>query len=198
MRDYQFHVDWWNNVSNNFIDGPGFMKQFVGVPTRAIQIGCFEGMGTVWLLDNVLTHEDSTLIDIDTFSSNTDLSGADFEEVKRLYYHNLKECPGSNKHKLIIGKSQDILQTLEENSFDLIYVDGSHLRDDVWFDAIYSDKLLKIGGLIFFDDYEWSTDKIGLPREYMPHDAIDRFINEYKNNYSVVDIHYQAILKKIK
>jgi predicted O-methyltransferase YrrM len=36
--------------------------------------------------------------------------------------------------------------------FDLIYVDGSHHTDDVIVDAIKSFELLKIGGIIIFDD----------------------------------------------
>jgi len=39
--------------------------------------------------------------------------------------------------------------------FGLIYVDGSHLFEDVFIDAYYSIRLLKSGGVIAFDD---STD----------------------------------------
>jgi predicted O-methyltransferase YrrM len=37
-------------------------------------------------------------------------------------------------------------------SFDLIYVDGSHLFEDVFLDFYFSAKLLKDGGLLLFDD----------------------------------------------
>ena len=36
--------------------------------------------------------------------------------------------------------------------FDLIYVDGSHLFEDVFVDAYYATRLLSMGGLIAFDD----------------------------------------------
>jgi hypothetical protein len=36
--------------------------------------------------------------------------------------------------------------------FDLIYIDGSHLFEDVFIDFFYSDKLLRTSGLILFDD----------------------------------------------
>lgn len=198
--NYKFNVDWWDLVSNNFIEGPGFMKKFIGVPTKAIQIGCFEGRGTVWMLDHVLTHRDSKLIDIDPFYSETDLAGANFDTVKSLYYHNLKECANANnfpRHQIIVGKSADILPTLEKNSFDLIYVDGSHMRDDVWLDAIYSHELLKSGGRMFFDDYEWCTDNPNVNRESIPHDAIAKFLEEYKTQYKIIDIHYQVVIEKL-
>lgn len=40
----------------------------------------------------------------------------------------------------------------EEARFDLIYVDGSHLFEDVFLDLFYSAQLLEPGGIIAFDD----------------------------------------------
>jgi hypothetical protein len=36
--------------------------------------------------------------------------------------------------------------------FDLIYIDGSHLFEDVFLDFYYSSRLLKQGGIMLFDD----------------------------------------------
>ncbi len=198
MHNYSFNVNWWENVCNNFLEGPAFMSRFVDQPTNALQIGCFEGMGTIWLLDKVLTHKDSRLTDIDTFESVSDLAGANFDTVKDLYYHNLRECPNSNKHKIIIGKSKDVLKTLPENSFNLIYVDGSHLAKDVAIDAKLSHKLIKVGGVIFFDDYEWEMDNPNISKKYIPHYAIDKFLEEHKEEYKIIDIHYQVVIERIK
>ena len=44
---------------------------------------------------------------------------------------------------------------LEENTFNLIYIDGSHYCDDVIIDTIKSFKMLKSGGVMIFDDYLW-------------------------------------------
>jgi predicted O-methyltransferase YrrM len=40
----------------------------------------------------------------------------------------------------------------EESRFDLIYIDGSHLFEDVFIDAYYSMRLLADGGVVTFDD----------------------------------------------
>jgi cephalosporin hydroxylase len=40
----------------------------------------------------------------------------------------------------------------EKAQFDLIYVDGSHLFEDVFIDFYYSTRLLSDGGIIAFDD----------------------------------------------
>jgi predicted O-methyltransferase YrrM len=47
-----------------------------------------------------------------------------------------------------------VLPRLVENGeqFDLIYVDGSHLFEDVFIDAYYTARLLSEGGVVAFDD----------------------------------------------
>ena len=47
----------------------------------------------------------------------------------------------------------ELPRLLEEGAqFDLIYVDGSHLFEDVFVDAFYSCRLLAEGGVVAFDD----------------------------------------------
>jgi predicted O-methyltransferase YrrM len=52
------------------------------------------------------------------------------------------------------GRSSAVLPELiaEGRAFDLIYVDGSHLFEDVFVDAYFSAQLLVDGGLVLFDD----------------------------------------------
>ena len=197
MKQYRFNVNWFFNFNNNYIAGPCFIKELVGKPIQALQIGCFEGQSTTWFLDNILTHPDSRLIDVDPFFSDGDLAGADFNVVQELYAHNIKECPVGYKCQLIKGKSQDILPTLKENSFDFIFIDGSHLAKDVAVDAELSHKLLKSKGIIIFDDYEWATNIPDIDRSYIPHDAIDTFLNRHGNDYKLIDKHYQVVIKKL-
>jgi predicted O-methyltransferase YrrM len=42
----------------------------------------------------------------------------------------------------------------EDNTFDLIYIDGGHLSLDVIMDFSYTWPLLKVGGIMVFDDYK--------------------------------------------
>ncbi|MDP1682153.1 MAG: class I SAM-dependent methyltransferase [Burkholderiales bacterium] len=70
----------------------------------------------------------------------------------KLFLHNVRFSPISIQHQR--GVSAEILPKLESNSFDVIYIDGSHYYDDVAFDLKESDRILKIGGILCGDDLE--------------------------------------------
>ena len=61
------------------------------------------------------------------------------------------------KTTTIVGDSRVILPQLlfRDHKFDLIYIDGSHESADVLSDSLFSYNLLKPGGVLIFDDYEW-------------------------------------------
>lgn len=59
---------------------------------------------------------------------------------------------------------------IDKRKFDLIYIDGSHLFEDVFVDFYYSLQLLPLNGILLFDD---CTDK-----------HVRKVIKFIKNNYS--------------
>ena len=64
------------------------------------------------------------------------------------------------------------------NYFDFIYIDGSHQAPDVLSDAVLGFKLLKIGGVMAFDDYIWQEDlPTGKDPLRCPKPGIDAFVN---------------------
>jgi predicted O-methyltransferase YrrM len=68
--------------------------------------------------------------------------------------------------------------------FDMVYIDGSHETPDVLADAVLAYQLLRIGGLMIFDDYVWgagaSTEPLLTPKL-----AIDSFLNCYQRKVQV-------------
>jgi predicted O-methyltransferase YrrM len=44
---------------------------------------------------------------------------------------------------------------LQDNFFDIIYIDGNHEPEYVLEDAVLSFRKLKVGGILIFDDYGW-------------------------------------------
>jgi Methyltransferase domain len=103
----------------------------------------------------------------------------------------------SGRYDKIIAPSWCALadMILEKKKFDLIYIDGSHYRDDVLLDAFMSWKLLNENGVIIFDDYVWRLD---LPAADRPKDAIDLFIYCHLNDLTILHNKEQLIIRKIQ
>jgi len=96
----------------------------------------------------------------------------------------------------IKGYSQRVLRNLPPESFDVIYIDGSHTGYDVLADAILAWELLKEDGVIIFDDYQWRRGG-GLPPELKPGPAIDAFLTMYRDFLTVIHRCYQlAAIKR--
>ena len=74
----------------------------------------------------------------------------------------------------------------QDKKYDFIYIDASHEKDWVLFDAINSFSLLKEGGLMIFDDYGWGECNIG----------IDSFLTCYQDNIEIFYKGYQVMLIK--
>jgi hypothetical protein len=141
-------------------------------------------MSALWMLENVLTHPSARLTGIDLFP----------DDIEQRYRANLELSGFAHKATTIRGPSQVELKKLPPRSFDLIYLDGSHKAADVMTDAVLSWQLLETGGLLIFDDYEWSGGH--LPLELRPTLAIDAFITAYRNEIEVVVSGYQVVLRK--
>lgn len=77
--------------------------------------------------------------------------------------------------------------------YDFIYIDGSHTAPDVLTDAVMAWPLLKVGGLMVFDDYIWGEIRDILHR---PKLAIDTFVNIFAESIEMVHAGYQLVIKK--
>ena len=100
----------------------------------------------------------------------------------------------SQKIKLLDGTSGSQLRTLERiPMFDAVYIDGSHKSWHVLEDAVLSFPLLKVGGVMLFDDYQ-GGDILSL--EY-PHQAINVFLKIHSDSIEVVHRDYQLAIRKI-
>jgi predicted O-methyltransferase YrrM len=103
------------------------------------------------------------------------------------FYPNLKASESESKVRIIQGFSQIELRKLPLESFDIIYIDGSHDAADVLEDAILSWRLLKDGGVLIFDDYLLSA---GMER------SIDTFFSFFSGHFEPVHVGWQVLMKK--
>ena len=190
-QKYIFTVDWF---SHNIPSWDIYLNNFKNKPNlNFLEIGSFQGRSTVWLLENILTDENSSITCIDTFEGSIEhhiYSKNELINLFDIFVHNVSTF--KNKINIIRGKSQEVLKLLNE-SFDFIYIDGDHTAVSVIEDAILSFSLLKKGGIMIFDDYEWLVMNNYIDN---PKPAIDAFLEIYANKITLLYKDYQVIIKK--
>jgi len=156
---------------------------------RFLEIGCFEGLTTVWLLENVLTDPTSRIDVIDTFQGSPEFEILDVAvDFEARFLRNV--APFSSKVRVYVGRSQERLLDMT-GPYDFVYVDGSHHPADVLVDATLAWPMVKPGGVMVFDDYGWQV--AGLPR---PREAIDEFVRRYHDEIDVRLAEYQFVAEK--
>lgn len=72
-------------------------------------------------------------------------------------------------------------------------MDGSHHSDDVVVDAIKFFQMLKVGGIMIFDDYFWRYYDSIIEN---PAGVINSFLRLKKNQLEIIGFDYLLIIKK--
>lgn len=180
--DYSFTEDY---VSPHVGEWGELLAVYQGRPAvRMLEIGSFEGRSTLWFLANILTHPTAGIVCVDLFAPPS-------RELR--FDHNLRIAAVVNKVTKLKGRSEDLLAQLPRDSFDIVYVDGSHQAVNVLYDAVSAWFLLKAGGVLIFDDYLWEMDK---PPSERPQPAIDLLLASFEGRYELLSKAYQVILRK--
>jgi predicted O-methyltransferase YrrM len=106
---------------------------------------------------------------------------------------NMAQAGATEKVTRIKGLSGNVIRAWEPEIFDFIYIDGSHNAADVLEDAVLSWRLLKPGGILTFDDYEWRWYS---DPKYQPKMAIDAWMQIHEDKYDLVRKEYQVTVRK--
>jgi predicted O-methyltransferase YrrM len=190
-KGYLFTADWFSRAQPLW---RSILSDRAGRPAlHYLEIGVFEGRSLVWMLDNVLTAPSARATVIDPFFD---------ADVEARFDNNLERSGHPGKVTVKKGLSQVELRRLPLDSFDVIYIDGSHTADDVLADAVLSWDLLRDGGLLIFDDYlskgsATTPESRPLPPQLRPRLAIDAFISTYLHRLEMVHRGYQLVLRKV-
>ena len=177
------HIPIWTRLLHEFKGKAGL---------RILEIGTFEGRSTCWLLENIVTGEGAHIDCIDTFEGAEDMVALklDMSKMRDVFESNI--APWRDRVTVYAGESAAVLRGLS-GPFDLVYVDGSHRAPDVLADAVLSWPLLKVGGIMLFDDYLWQQD----PRpEHCPRLGIDSFLRCQRGWFDVLLAQYQVAVRK--
>lgn len=187
----KYNANWFNPSNFEILNHYTNMNN-----VNFLEIGSFEGMSTNYFINNFLTGSNCFITCIDPWIKYSESTITKMNEWDNFINENTYDIFINNtfeqRNKIIIkrGLSCDILPTLDK-IYDFIYIDGDHSEKAVWIDAINSFKILRNNGIMIFDDYTWNTGNKS------PKNAIDKFLNEYKNYIQIISINYQVIIRKI-
>jgi len=198
---YEFSNDWFRVARKNWDDIFGQLK-----PSRVLEIGSFEGASTCYLIEKVGTEKALELYCVDTWEGGEEHGYENMDSVEKRFDKNVAIAMSKVSHEVTFHKlksfSDEALASLlvdgKQGYFDFIYVDGSHRAPDVLCDAVLSFRLLRVGGVIAFDDYLWidqtrhEIDPISAPKI-----AIDAFTNIYSRKLRIIRAPlYQLYIQK--
>jgi predicted O-methyltransferase YrrM len=170
---------------------------------RVLEIGSFEGLSTTWFLHYF--NQDSRIVCIDTFqggSEHMDTDGSPQQFMRGLKERFLSNVAfGKSRVDVRIGQSESILFQFEPQSFDVIYVDGSHHAADALTDIVMAFQLLKVGGVMMIDDVQYNheaSDELTLENIRMtPRLAVQPFLALLQERIEVIHNGYQVHLRKL-
>ena len=185
MGKYRFTTDWF---SMNIPVWEKMLAELDGTPCQLLEIGSWEGRSAMWMADNLLSDRDSRLECVDPWDSDYD----------SLFDANHAACERRlrvNKHK---GYSYTVLPTLYPRAqvgpcLDFAYIDGNHEARCIVEDWVLTMPLMKAGGKICFDDYQWDNQLGSVHRT--PDVGIDAIMNMWGDKVEVLYKGYQVWLR---
>jgi hypothetical protein len=157
------------------------LEDHKGCFNRILEIGSHEGRSANILLQ-ILPHSHITCIDR-------------FYIEDRVARFDANLARYGDRVRKITGYSNEGLSNLifEGQSYEVIYIDGSHKRSDVYIDSLLCWELLAPGGIVIWDDYMWKPENADADR---PHNAINRFLDRYGRELVILHKNLQVIAKR--
>lgn len=187
-----------NFVMDHVVNWRRVLEELEGKPDlRFLEVGSFEGLSCIWMFTHVLTAPSSKMTCVDSFDFGGQLADDPSESGRNIqdrFDANLKAAGVFDRVDKRHGFSQVALRGLPLETFDHIYIDGSHMAPDVLEDVVLGYRLMKVGGLATFDDYGWQAHDEPRKRPTM---ALDAFVDIFKGKVEVVHKGYQLVLRRL-
>ena len=157
IAEYDFTVDWFTSNIPHWENTFKLVNKEFTQPLQILEIGAYEGRSTTWISDNLLTHLDSRLHTIDTFEGSVEHDKEYCQDLFKIFARNIGLSKNAEKISPIVGDSRVFMPRMitQKFKYDLIYVDGAHMPENIILDGLCAYHLLKDDGVIIFDDYEW-------------------------------------------
>jgi hypothetical protein len=171
-----------------------FLEPLKGEPDlKFLQLGAYTGDATVWLLENVLTDKSSHLVDVDTWLGSDEPAHDELNFIEIFEFYKDRIAKHDNVQFYRMTTWEYLRFHPDDLVYDFIYIDADHTALITLLDAELSWDLLKSGGIMAFDDYEW---KSGKGPNYDPGPGIDTFLVHHNTEFDVLHKGWQVWISK--
>ena len=141
---------------------------------RIIEIGSYIGESTLMFAKHF-----KEVISIDPYINDYDLTDlacqhAPFDKV---YAEFVKNTLPIQNIKSIRETSQNAFSILKEQQWDIVYIDGLHTLEGVWYDIEHYKTIIKPGGFICGHDYGWGNVRHAIGQ--LLDDKVDKVFKDY-------------------
>ena len=155
---------------------------------KILEIGCFEGLSSVFFADHVMDHPISRLTCVDPFLTiDTNDHGTYLQNNEELNFDfNISNCKNSTKIKINKVTSDSFFATNNE-TYNFIYIDGCHEPDFITRDMENSFRVLDQNGIMWMDDYKGTPDITN---------TMNTFLEKYKGQFKIIHVGYQLAIQK--
>ena len=187
MNNYKYSQNWFlgSEIKNRLFQFLDKSKE-----NKILEIGCFEGLSSVFFADNFLDNLNSSLTCVDPFLTINNNDHKQFlqnnEEMN--FDFNISICKKSDR--ITINKiTSDIFFENNNQTYNFIYIDGCHEPDFIKRDMENSFNILEKNGIMWMDDYG-GGDGIQIKN------TMDTFLQKYNGQYELIFKGYQLAIKK--
>ena len=175
---------------NNFEIFTFFLPKDKSLKFDYLEVGCYEGLSSFYVLSEYKS-VNAFFLDIwDMPNPNSKTLSHNFGLIEKAFDQNLS---GFDFKKMKNDSVISMRKLLKENvHFDFIYIDGSHNGEDILSDAIEAFKILKVNGLMFFDDFLQHDDN----RILQSYVGIDKFLSLYSDYLEIEYFQNNLVVRK--
>lgn len=160
-----------------------------------LELGTWRGESAEWMLENIFTGTGAHYWCVDTFKGSEEhaLAGIDCSQIETKTRARLERF--GNRAQIFRSTSNRALRGfLRYQLFDFVYVDAAHDAMNVMRDSVLAWDMLQVGGVMIWDDFEWTGMADELDRPKM---AIDAFLASYSRQLEVIGMGWQVAARKV-
>jgi hypothetical protein len=180
-------IDYFNN---------NYVKVQNKEPIKVLEVGSFTGISLINIIKLIPNSIGIGLDKWSNYDENELLNNINALKIEDSFYKNIKVEGLEERIKGVKGDSSEVLfqMLMKKEIYDFIYIDGSHLSFDCYYDLMISWRLLSKGGILAIDDYLYNSD---IDILNSPFEGINHFLKKYQNEIKILHKGYRVFLQKL-